>query len=194
MKNTLAALALLVSLSATAEEQTQDTHLEMLPIITFAIEQATEWTLPELQQGLERLDNLYSNDMKTVEGRKRWHGSVVETLIDTNALEKVQVHEDGYRHAEKFHNTSPSSIGEKISAAEQKAKMEELRKRRAEAAAKRKADRIAALQTNLVWETQQLMKQKQWPEELARLYLQTELNKLLGAVELNVTVKPQSGE
>ena len=72
--------------------------------------------------------------------------------------------------------------------------MEELRKRRAEAAAKRKADRIAALQTNLVWETQKLMKMKQWPEELARLYLQTELNKLLGTVEITETIRPQIGQ
>ena len=193
MKKILTALALATSFLAFAEE-TGNNPSEMIPIITYAIEQATDWTLPELQKGLERLDNLYSNDMKSAEGRKRWHGEVVDTLFDTNALTKIQVHSDGYRHTDKFHNSSPSSIEEKISAAERKAKMEELRKRRAEAAAKRKADRIAALQTNLVWETQKLMKMKQWPEELARLYLQTELNKLLGTVEITETIRPQIGQ
>lgn len=193
MKKTLATLALSMPFLTFAEEVGNNPS-EMIPIITYAIEQATDWTLPELQKGLERLDNLYSNDMKSAEGRKRWHGEVVDTLFDTNALTKIQVHADGYRHTDKFHNSSPSSIEEKISVAERKAKMEELRKRRVEAAAKRKADRIAALQTNLVWETQKLMKMKQWPEELARLYLQTELNKLLGTVEITETVRPQIGQ
>lgn len=140
-------------------------------------------------------DNLlrraYDSDMRSEGGRKRWHGAVTKTVFDTNALVKVQVHADGYRHTEPYQVARPSSIDERISAAERKARAEAAAKARAEAEAKRKADRIALLQTNLTAEVSALMARKKWPEDLARLYLQHELNKLIGPVEVSADVKPQ---
>lgn len=140
-------------------------------------------------------DNLlrraYDSDMGSEGGRKRWHGAVTNTVFDTNALVKVQIHADGYRHTEPCHVAQPRSIEERISAAERKARAEAAAKARAEREAKRKADRIALLQTNLTAEVSALMARKRWPEDLARLYLQHELNTLIGPVEVSADVKPQ---
>lgn len=129
------------------------------------------------------LRRAYDSDMGSEGGRKRWHGAVTNTVFDTNALVKVQIHADGYRHTEPYHVARPRSIDERISEAERKA--------RAEREAKRKADRIALLQTNLTAEVSALMARKRWPEDLARLYLQHELNTLIGPVEVSADVKPQ---
>lgn len=137
------------------------------------------------------LRRAYDSDMGSESGRKRWHGAVTNTVFDTNALVKVQIHADGYRHTEPYHVARPRSIDERISEAERKARAEAERKARAEAEAKRKADRIALLQTNLVAEASKLMARKKWPEELARLYLLHELNELLGTNVVDAVIVPQ---
>ena len=137
------------------------------------------------------LHRAYDSDMRSESGRKRWHGAVTNTVFDTNALVKVQIHADGYRHTEPYRVARPIPIDERISAAERKARAEAAAKARAEAEAKRKADRIALLQTNMTAEVSALMARKKWPEDLARLYLQHELNTLIGPVEVSADVKPQ---
>jgi len=41
------------------------------------------------------LRRVYDNDMNTSTGRIRWHGKVVRTVVNTNALTKVTFYEDG---------------------------------------------------------------------------------------------------
>ena len=137
------------------------------------------------------LRRVYDKDMGSPDGRVKWHGAVTNTVFDTNALVKVQYHADGYVHRQSFHSAAAMGIGERISAAEMKNRLEAQKKAAAEAAAKRKADRIALLQTNLTAEVSALMKRRKWPEDLATLYLKNELNKLKGTVTVEGTITPQ---
>ena len=137
------------------------------------------------------LRRVYDKDMGSPNGRVKWHGAVTNTVFDTNALVKVQYHADGYVHRQSFHSAAAMGIGERISAAEMKNRLEAQKKAAEEAAAKRKADRIALLQTNLTAEVSALMKRRKWPEDLATLYLKNELNKLKGTVTVEGTITPQ---
>ena len=137
------------------------------------------------------LRRVYDKDMGSPDGRVKWHGAVTNTVFDTNALVKVQYHADGYVHRQSFHSAAAMGIGERISAAEMKNRIEAQKKAAAEAAAKRKADRIALLQTNLTAEVSALMKRRKWPEDLATLYLKNELNQLMGTVIVEGTITPQ---
>ena len=137
------------------------------------------------------LRRVYDKDMGSPNGRVKWHGAVTNTVFDTNALVKVQYHADGYVHRQSFHSAAAMGIGERISAAEMKNRIEAQKKAAAEAAAKRKADRIALLQTNLTAEVSALMKRRKWPEDLATLYLKNELNQLMGTVIVEGTITPQ---
>ena len=137
------------------------------------------------------LRRVYDKDMGSPNGRVKWHGAVTNTVFDTNALVKVQYHADGYVHRQSFHSAAAMGIGERISAAEMKNRLEAQKKAAAEAAAKREADRIALLQTNLTAEVSALMKRRKWPEDLATLYLKNELNKLKGTVTVEGTITPQ---
>ena len=137
------------------------------------------------------LRRVYDKDMGSPNGRVKWHGAVTNTVFDTNALVKVQYHADGYVHRQSFSSAAAMGIGERISAAEMKNRIEAQKKAAAEAAAKRKADRIALLQTNLTAEVSALMKRRKWPEDLATLYLKNELNKLKGTVTVEGTITPQ---
>ena len=137
------------------------------------------------------LRRVYDKDMGSPDGRVKWHGAVTNTVFDTNALVKVQYHADGYVHRQSFRSAAAMGIGERISAAEMKNRREAQKKAAAEAAAKRKADRIALLQTNLTAEVSALMKRRKWPEDLATLYLKNELNKLMGTVTVEGTITPQ---
>ena len=137
------------------------------------------------------LRRVYDKDMGSPDGRVKWHGAVTNTVFDTNALVKVQYHADGYVHRQSFHSAAAMGIGERISAAEMKNRLEAQKKAAAEAAAKREADRIALLQTNLTAEVSALMKRRKWPEDLATLYLKNELNQLMGTVTVEGTITPQ---
>ena len=160
--------------------------------IVRAIEVATGWSAEELANGLEMLDRMYSLDMSNETGRVRWHGKVARTHFDTNALVKTTWYADGWEFREPFKAKSVPSIQSQLSAAEKKAIAE---KRKADEAARKekiRQDRIAILTTNLTAEVSSLMAKRQWPEELARLYLLDELNKLRGTVEVTPTITPQN--
>ena len=137
------------------------------------------------------LRRVYDKDMGSPNGRVKWHGAVTNTVFDTNALVKVQYHADGYVHRQSFHSAAAMGIGERIHAAEMKNRIEAQKKAAAEADAKRIADRIALLQTNLTAEVSTLMSRRKWPEDLATLYLKHELNKLMGTVTVEGTITPQ---
>lgn len=149
-------------------------------VISSTIEHATGWTADELKAGLDRLDRLYQTDMKDKAGRIRWHGPIIRTEYRTNDLVKVYHHEDGFTHSEPFHPVKVPSVKEQLSDAEKRA--------RAEAA---RLKRIADLEDHFEERVQALMKQKQWPEPLARLYLENDLNKLKGPVTVEATITPQ---
>ena len=137
------------------------------------------------------IGRVYSADMAKADGRVRWHGKVVSTVFDTNKLEKVQTHEDGYVHRLPFALSSPGSVESQLSAAERAALAEKRRQEAAERRERKRQARIAELQTNLTACVETVMRSKRWPEDLARLYLQHELNTLIGTNVVNVVIEPQ---
>ena len=48
----------------------------------------------------ERLDAVWQSFHATADGRRRLHGKIERTEIDEKAMQKVEVHADGYRHTE----------------------------------------------------------------------------------------------
>ena len=48
----------------------------------------------------ERLDAVWQSFHATAEGRRKLHGKIERTEIDEKAMQKVEVHADGYRHTE----------------------------------------------------------------------------------------------
>jgi hypothetical protein len=136
------------------------------------------------------IGRVYSSDMAKADGRIRWHGKIVSTVFDTNNLVKVQTHEDGYVHRLPFSPSTPGSIESQLTAAERAALAE---KRRQEAAARKerlRLERIAELETNLTACVSAVMAAKRWPEDLARLYLQHELNTLIGTNTVTIVTGP----
>ena len=124
-----------------------------------------------------------SNDCQSAEGRVRWHGKLVETVIDTNALTRTRIYADGWTWTTKFSRARPPSLDDQLSAAERKA-------RRQEAAERARQARIAELQTNMVALAESLAARRRYPLELATMLLQHELNTLVGTNEVTVIVSP----
>lgn len=137
------------------------------------------------------IGRVYSSDMAKADGRIRWHGKIVSTVFDTNNLVKVQTHEDGYVHRLPFSPSTPGSIESQLTAAERAALAEKRRQEAAERKERLRLERIAELETNLTACVSAVMKSKRWPEDLARLYLQHELNTLIGTNTVTVTIEPQ---
>ena len=140
----------------------------------------------------DMLYRVVSNDCTTAHGRVKWHGSVVTNVVDTNAMTKTQVHQDGYCWVEHFSKNKPLTIDDHLSAAERAKKREEAKKRLEAAKAKKKAERIAELQTNMVVLATAYAKEKKYPIELATMLLQHELNTLVGTNIVDAVVGPQN--
>ena len=120
----------------------------------------------------------YARDMSNDTERVKWHGNVVTNLFDSAALKKTTYYADGFVWTQPYTVQSPITRDERISEAERKARREEARRKAEEVAEQKRLARIALLTTNMEAEVTALMKKKRWPDELARIFLQTELNKL----------------
>jgi hypothetical protein len=158
--------------------------------IVRAVEETTGWTADELVAGLERVGNLYKREMRTAAGRVRWHGEVVKVEYDTNTLTKTIIHTNGHRHVEHFTSVAAMGVPERLSAAERRRRAEERAKAWAAEKERRRLERIAELETNLTACVSAVMKSKRWPEDLARLYLQHELNTLIGTNTVTIVTGP----
>lgn len=53
------------------------------------------WDASDVADAIRSLRGLYLRDNSTADGRRRWHGSVVTTSVDTNAMIRTTVYEDG---------------------------------------------------------------------------------------------------
>lgn len=177
-----------------------DEH-ELFASVTNAIVNSGLVTAAELKEILEKskdpavadalIGRAYSSDMANADGRVKWHGKVVSTTYDTNRLEKVQTHEDGFVFSSPFSPSRPPSVESQLTAAERAAKAEALRKEREREREEKRQARIAELQTNLQYHVEQTMAAKRWPEDLSRLYLQHELNTLIGTNVVNAVIVPE---
>lgn len=157
------------------------THTELKTILDNSIDSAVPDAMLKLA---------VSNDCLTASGRERWHGKVVSSIIDTNTLVRTQTHADGFVYVESFSSARPNSIWGQLSAAERQRQREKAARDLAARKELQRQERIALLTTNMSSEVAHLMNRNQWPEELARLMLQVELNKLIGTNIINSIVTP----
>lgn len=157
-------------------------------VISNLVTKATQsgWTAESMAVGLDRLDRWYQVNQANQKFREELNGECLSVVTDTNALTKTFTYENGTVYIEKIPRRMPRPLEDRLTAAERKAKREA-------AEAKRKADRIAVLEDpeKLKAEIEALMKAKGYPEELARLLLQHELNQLKGPVIVTATITPQ---
>ena len=57
------------------------------------------WTAADLQAALQLLNRMYHRDIKSAEGRRRWHGDPkhsVATNAETRIIESVETYSDGF--------------------------------------------------------------------------------------------------
>lgn len=132
----------------------------------------------------------YARQMSNATERVQWHGAVTSNAFDKAARTKTTYYADGFVWTQPFGSSSPRPKGERISEADRKARREEAARKAAERAELQRLARIALLTTNMTVEVSALMAQKNWPEELAALYLRHELNTLTTNT-VNAVIRPQ---
>lgn len=158
-------------------------------VISNLVTKATRagWTAESMAVGLDRLDRWYQINQKDAKFRSDLNGGIATITTDTNALTKTFVYSNGTIYVEHFTPVKPRPLEDRLTAAEHKAQREA-------AEAKRKAERIAILEDpeRFKAEVEKLMKAYGYPEELARLFLQHELNKLRGPITVTAIITPQS--
>lgn len=154
-----ATLALLFVAPAVAADQ---------PVVTTLFSDGTTntWTQADLVAALQLLNRRYHREMATESGRISWHGKVVRTVVDTNDLRLVRIHEDGYAFTNKW--TAPRPPMPKDAAA------------RAAYARRMRAERLAAQAKALAARTNGV------PEALARARIEQCAQP--AEIETNVTV------
>lgn len=69
------------------------------------------WSAQDVADAIRSVRGLYLRDTKTKEGRQRWHGKLVRTIINTNDLVRVTVYEDGETFEDPFkvHSSAESN-------------------------------------------------------------------------------------
>jgi hypothetical protein len=78
---------------------------------TGRVTRATVHATPSADFLLAHLARQYSNDMRTVTGRVKWHGKPVRQEIDaTNRMCKIERYADGTVHVEPFAPAKPRSV------------------------------------------------------------------------------------
>lgn len=78
---------------------------------TGRVTKATVHATPSADFLLAHLARQYSNDMRTVTGRVKWHGKPVMQEIDsTNRMCKIERYADGTVHVEPFRPPKPRSV------------------------------------------------------------------------------------
>lgn len=187
MKKLIVALVAVAAAFAHAD----DTDEVVRDVVRRAAEKG--WTAEGMAIGLDRLDRWYQVNQKSQKFREELNGGLVEVRIDTNALTKVFVYSNGTEYVEHFKRVEAMGLEERLTAAERKARAEAARKAAEEAKEKARLDRIALLENpeTLKLEIALTMKRRDWPEQLARLYLENELNKLKGVKVVETVVTPK---
>lgn len=97
MNKTLAVLICASAFAPALADTSTNATLNVDEVIseTVKVIEAEGWTAQDVADAIRSLRGLYLRDNATSEGRKRWHGKVVSTSVDTNALIRTTIHEDG---------------------------------------------------------------------------------------------------
>lgn len=90
IKAAVSAIAILASVAAHSAVEP--------PVVTTLLSdgRTNAWTQADLVAALQLLNRRYHREMATESGRISWHGRVVRTVVVTNDLRLVSIHEDGY--------------------------------------------------------------------------------------------------
>ena len=102
-KLVLLSIASLLSLSSLSADQivaapadTNETvDVDAIISETVKVIQDEGWTATDVADAIRSLRGLYVRDNATADGRRRWHGRIVTTSVDTNTLMRTTIHEDG---------------------------------------------------------------------------------------------------
>lgn len=96
-KLTIIALALSCAAPFMARSQENAPAPEDIIIETLLPDGSTNtWTRADLVAALGLINRRYHRDVDTsIAGRKAWHGRIVTEIVDTNALTRTQIYEDG---------------------------------------------------------------------------------------------------
>lgn len=95
MNKAIAVLLLAAAVLPTYAETNDTLSAEAIIGESIKVFQAEGWTAQDVADAIKALRGLYVRDNATKDGRARWHGKVVETRVDTNALIRTTIHEDG---------------------------------------------------------------------------------------------------
>lgn len=96
MKRLTATVAVVAAAIIAAFADTNETvDVDAIISETVKVIQEEGWTASDVADAIRSLRGLYLRDNATTDGRKRWHGKVVTTSVDTNTLMRTTVHEDG---------------------------------------------------------------------------------------------------
>lgn len=71
------------------------------------------WTAQDVGDAIRSLRGLYLRDNSSTEGRRRWHGKIVETVVDTNTLVRTTTYEDGEVFEDSFRAVTPLDAAER---------------------------------------------------------------------------------
>ena len=109
-----ATLALLFAAPAVASDQ---------PVVNTLFSDGTTnvWTQADLVSALQLMNRRYHRDMQSETGRTGWHGKIVRTVVDTNALIIVRYHEDGYAHTNAWQSRTYTPADAAVAAARRRA-------------------------------------------------------------------------
>ena len=93
------------------------------PVVTtlFSDGKTNTWTQADLVSALQLINRRYHRDMKSESGRIGWHGKIVRTVVDTNALIMVRYHEDGYAHTNAWQSRNYNPTDAAVAAARRRA-------------------------------------------------------------------------
>ena len=93
------------------------------PVVTtlFSDGRTNTWTQADLVSALQLMNRRYHRDMQSESGRIGWHGKIVRTVVDTNALIMVRYHEDGYAHTNAWQSRNYNPTDAAVAAARRRA-------------------------------------------------------------------------
>ena len=109
MKRLTVAVAVVAAAIVAALAETNETvDVDAIISETVKVIQEEGWTACDVADAIRSLRGLYLRDNATTDGRKRWHGPVVTTSVDTNTLMRTTVHEDGEVFVDEPKVTTPA--------------------------------------------------------------------------------------
>lgn len=112
-KTLIAVAALCAALCAAKADTNETVTAEAVIGECMAIIEDEGWTAQDVADAIRSLRGLYLRDNSSTEGRRRWHGKIVETAVDTNTLVRTTVYEDGEVFEDEARVVTPKNLAER---------------------------------------------------------------------------------